>query len=250
VNTPLKQIDLVPPEAPAAQTIGLPTPMDMLNRAVAQGAGVEVLAKLMDLQERHERNLARRAFDAALADAKSELPVIFKNRTVDFTSAKGRTNYRHEDLAEIARTVDPILAKHGLSYRFRTSSAPNEPISVTCIVSHRQGYYEENTLVGGKDDSGNKNPLQQVGSTLTYLQRYALKAALGLAASTDDDAGGVEDSTTITDAQLSDLQRLADEVGADVEKFCIYLKVPSLADIPAGMFKRAKTALEAKRVRA
>lgn len=167
-------------------------PMAMLARAVQQGWEPERLKQLMDLQERFERNEARKAFDEAMAAAKAEIPVIKKNRLVDFPSKSGgaRTHYQYEDLAEIARTVDPVLARHGLSYRFRTSSPVGEPVTVTCVVAHRGGHFEENTLCAGRDDSGNKNTIQSIGSTLTYLQRMTLKAALGLSASTDDDGRG------------------------------------------------------------
>lgn len=223
------------------------TPMDMLERAVSSNAGVEVISKLMDLQDRWQAGQARRSFDEAMAAAKAEIPVIMKNREVDFTSPKGRTNYRHEDLAEIARTVDPILTKHGLSYRFRTTSQPNEPVSVTCIVSHRHGHSEENTLSAGRDESGNKNSIQAVGSTITYLQRYTLKAALGLAASNDDDGSASEKPAFITSDQLQRIIALADEVKADKERFCKYLKIGSLAEILASDFDHAMRLLEAKR---
>ncbi|HQR14156.1 MAG TPA: ERF family protein [Nitrospira sp.] len=223
------------------------TPMDMLERAVSSNAGVEVISKLMDLQDRWQASHARRSFDEAMAAAKAEIPVIMKNREVDFTSPKGRTNYRHEDLAEIARTVDPILTKHGLSYRFRTTSQPNEPVSVTCIVSHRHGHSEENTLSAGRDESGNKNSIQAVASTITYLQRYTLKAALGLAASNDDDGSASEKPAFITSDQLQRIIALADDVKADKERFCKYLKVGSLAEILAPDFDHAINLLEAKR---
>lgn len=218
------------------------TPMDMLDRAIATGAGIDVLSKLMELNERWDRNQARKAFDQAMAEAKAEIPVILKNRTVDFTSAKGRTNYRHEDFAEIARTVDPILSKHGLSYRFRTTSAANEPVTVTCIVSHRLGHFEENTLSAGRDDSGNKNGIQAIGSTQTYLQRYTLKAALGLAASTDDDAGKAE-TGTLTPERVTALQTLIDDAGVDIAKVCAFMKVDALADIDAKDFPKAVDAI-------
>lgn len=223
------------------------TPMDMLERAVSSNAGVEVISKLMDLQDRWQASHARRSFDEAMAAAKAEIPVIMKNREVDFTSSKGRTNYRHEDLAEIARTVDPILTKNGLSYRFRTTSQPNEPVSVTCVVSHRLGHSEENTLTAGRDESGNKNSIQAVGSTITYLQRYTLKAALGLAASNDDDGSASEKPAFITSDQLQRIIALADEVKADKERFCKYLKIGSLAEILASDFDHAMRLLEAKR---
>ena len=220
------------------------TPMDMLNQAVERGANIEVLEKLMGLQERWEKNQARKAFDNAMAEAK--IPVIVKNREVDFTSAKGRTNYRHEDMAGFARVVDPILAQHGLSYRYRTA-VDQGTVTVTCIVSHRDGHSEENSLSAARDETGNKNSIQAVGSTITYLQRYTLKAALGLASSDDDDGETAGLSEKISETQIADLIALADEVGADKVKFCKYLKVRSLADLSATRLPEAIAALESKR---
>jgi hypothetical protein len=165
-------------------------PIDLVHRAITSGADVVVLEKLMALQERWEANQARKAFDNAIAAAKAEIPEILKTRRVDFKSAKGHTQYSYEDLAEIAKTIAPALGKYGLSYRFRTASSSPDHIAVTCIISHRDGYSEETTLPGAPDASGNKNSIQAIGSAITYLQRYTLKAALGLAASNDDDGQG------------------------------------------------------------
>lgn len=241
----VQAIERIEPE----QTVTL-TPMDMVARAVAQGSSIEVVEKLMALHERWEANQARKAFDEAMSAAKAEIPVIFKSREVDFTSAKGRTHYRYEDLAEVAKTVNPILGRHGLSYRFRTTSPANEPVTVTCIVSHRLGYSEENTLSAGRDESGNKNSIQAIGSTLTYLQRMTLKAALGLAASADDDGRGSsqqDDGELISNEQRDAILALIDEVGGSVGVFCKYFKIEAIAGLPASQFKRAVAALEAKR---
>lgn len=232
------------------------TPMQMLTQAVERGASVELMEKLMALHERWEANQARKAFDGAMAAAKAEIPVIAKNRTVDFTGRTGiRTHYKHEDLGEIARTVDPILAKHGLSYRFRTTANVNEPVSVTCIISHRDGHSEENTLLGPRDESGNKNAIQSVGSTITFLQRYTLKAALGLAASADDDGNSADQKAPddcISADQVAELQAIIDDVGgADAtklkEQFLRWAKVSSLADIPAKNFGDAVAAIQGRR---
>lgn len=226
------------------------TPMAMLDRALANGASLETLDKLFALQERWEASQARKAFDDAMASAKAEIPIISKSRTVDFTSNKGRTHYRYEDLAEIAKTINPILGKFGLSYRFRTTAQPNEPVIVTCIISHRLGYFEENTLTGPRDESGNKNSLQQVGSTLTYLQRMTLKAALGLAAAEDDDGragGGSDEDSPITDDQAATVRALIEETGTDIAKFCEWARVESIPEIQASQFKRAIDFLEAKK---
>ena len=213
------------------------TPMGMIEQAVTQGASVETLEKLMGLQERWEANQAKKAFDAALASARSELPTILKTQ-------QGH-NYKYEDLPAISKVVDPILTQHGLSYRWNTES--NGTVTVTCIIAHRDGHSEQNSLTANSDTSGSKNPIQALGSAVTYLQRYTLKAALGLSASKDGDGGDGGDGGSITPAQLKILSELADEVAADKEKFCRYLKVDSLADIPASQFARAKAALESKR---
>ena len=225
------------------------SPLTMIDRALATGAAPETLEKLLALQERWEANQGRKAFDDAMASAKAEIPTIRKNRTVDFTSQKGRTHYKHEDLAEIAATVNPILSKYGLSYRFRTAAEPNQPIVVTCIVTHRLGYSEETTLCGPRDDSGNKNAIQQVGSTLTYLQRMTLKAALGLAASEDDDGrkSSDEHSDPITPEQVSNVLAMIETTGTDIERFCKYLGVESVPKITAGQLPRALAMLEKKK---
>lgn len=221
------------------------TPMEMISQALAGGADVAVIEKLMTLQERWEANNGRKAFDAAIAAAKAEIPTIRKNREVDFTSAKGRTNYKHEDLAEIAKTVDPILTAHGLSYRFRTAR-DGQTILVSCILSHRDGYSEETTLDSTPDQSGNKNHIQAVGSAVTYLQRYTLKLALGLAASDDDDGKNANAEAFITADQYQALREKIERAGADEEKLSAYLKVEHLEELPQSKFGAADAALDRK----
>lgn len=170
-------------EEPAARSNAM-TPMDMVQQAVTSGAGIEVLEKLLALQERWEANQGRKDFDEAIAAAKAEIKPVARNK-------KGHNDKRYADFAAYAREVDPVLAKYGLSYRFRTEQ--DDRIRVTCILSHRGGHSETNTLAGPADSSGSKNAIQAIGSTLTYLQRYTLTQALGLAASDDDDARSSED---------------------------------------------------------
>lgn len=175
------------------------TPMAMVSQAVARGASLEMVSKLIDLQERVEKSQGRKAFDIAVAAAKGEIGPIFKDREVDFTSQKGRTNYRHESFGGIATAIGPVLDRHGLSYRFRASQEGGR-VSVTCILAHRDGYSEENTLSASNDTSGNKNDIQAIGSTTTYLQRYTLKLALGLSTTDKDDDGKATEEPAVSGA--------------------------------------------------
>lgn len=159
----------------------------MIERVVmSPDANLEKLERMLAMKERMDAQNARIAFSRALSAARAEIPPIIKDATVDFVSAKGRTHYKHETLAGIARVIDPILSAHGLSYRFRTGQ-DGALVTVACIIAHADGYSEETALSGLPDGSGSKNSFQAVGSAVTYLQRYTLKAALGLSAEVDDD---------------------------------------------------------------
>ncbi len=209
------------------------TPMDMLNRAVSSGADIDMIEKLMNLHERWETSQARKAFDEAVAAAKAEIPAITRN-------AEGHNKKKYADFAAIARVVDPIIGKHGLSYRFRTTQA--ERISVTCILSHKAGHSEETTLTGPADSSGNKNAIQAIGSTLTYLQRYSLVQMLGLAASADDDGKSSGDATyttpagSITQDQADQIRDLLEGQGVAITAFLQWAKHKRIEDIPAEYF--------------
>ena len=160
------------------------TPQAMIQQAIQAGSGVEVMERLLALQERHDAFQARKAFDDAMADLRASMPTIVKGQTADF--GKGKASYKFEDLSAVTEALSPIMADVGLSFRWRTQSQQSG-VAVTCIISHREGHSEETTLFAGLDTSGSKNAIQALGSAVTYLQRYTLKAAVGVAAAKDDD---------------------------------------------------------------
>ena len=206
------------------------TPMEMVSMALDRGAPPETLEKLLALQERWEAGQARKAFNAAVADAKAEFGPVIKN-------AKGH-NGQYADFSAYAKALDSTLAKYGLNYRFRTTQA--DRIIVTCILSHRDGYSEENSLAGPADTSGNKNGIQAIGSTQTYLMRYTLIGALGLSSVKDDDgtaaSKAVEDAATITPEQIAQIEKALEFRGRTVDQLLQRIKVRALEDILASKF--------------
>ena len=211
------------------------TPMEMLSRAVENGQSIDVLDKLMGLQERYEANLGRKAFDAAISDAKASIKPVTKNR-------KGH-NGKYADMAAYAKEVDPILATHGLSYRFRTKQ--DGVVTVTCILAHRDGHSEETTLSASADTGGNKNSIQAIGSTLTYLCRYTLITALGLSSELDDDDGrSATGDEPISEEELVALRKRIDDTKADTARLCETLKVDALPDLRKSQLKAANALLD------
>lgn len=225
----------------------------MIERAARDpSVDLEKFERLMDMKMRVEADHARKAYAAAISDARSEIKPVIKNRTVQFEMKGGGTkSYRHEDLAEIARTIDPVLERHGLSYRFRSAQNGNR-VSVTCIVSHRDGYSEETTLEAGEDHSGNKNSIQAIGSAATYLQRYTLKLALGIAAAADDDgkSASAAPAQPVTDEEITSFRADLKAKGVAEGEVCSMFSVETIEDLTRKQFDDAAKRLARTKARA
>lgn len=165
------------------------TPSDLLRIAVESGADLDRLEKLMELQERWEAKEAKKAFNAAMADFKSNCPPIFKRKSVGYNTKDGDfVGYKHAELSDITDVVGPAMAAYGLSYDWDIHQSPGK-VEVDCIVTHVMGHSKKVTMEGPPDASGKKNILQQSGSTITYLQRYTLLSATGMSTKGEDDDG-------------------------------------------------------------
>lgn len=227
------------------------TPMAMLQLAVEKGASVEQLERLMALQERYEANEAKKEFVAAMTRFKENPKIIEKNATVDFTSAKGRTHYKHATLANVCDVIGPALSEVGISHRWETEQLDGGMIRVTCILTHARGHSEKVFLQAGRDESGNKNNIQAVGSTVTYLQRYTLLAATGMAVADqrDDDGGGGSGPQELNPEVRADYEAkiaaLTDLKAAEVLWATIAAECTKVGDVPA--YDELKLAMAAKR---
>lgn len=162
-------------------------PMSSALAALQAGATVEQLQGLLALQKDWEANESRKAYVAAMAEFKKNPPEIFKRKEVSF----GETRYSHATIGDVTSLTVAGLAANGFSHRWDTRQAEGR-IEVTCILTHNMGHSESTTLEASPDSSGKKNAIQQVASTVTYLQRYTLLAACGLATKDmeDDDGAG------------------------------------------------------------
>lgn len=226
---------------PAAKTY---SPALLIEQAVAGGADLDKLEKLLSLQERWEANEAKKAYHKAMAEFKSVPIKILKDKKVGFDTSKGKIGYNHATLGNVVEQITTELSKCGLSAAWKTHQ--NGKIVVTCKITHALGYSEETSLSADADTTGSKNSIQALGSTITYLERYTLLAALGLATyEQDDDCNS--SGELITEHQVSILMDELLELGIDDQKLLEYLKIDALDKMPASLFGKAKAALEASR---
>lgn len=161
-------------------------PMQMVQTAIDKDMDPQRLKDLMDLAERQQANIARQEFSLAMACFKAEAPRLVKNKNVHFRSSKGVTNYNHATLDYILKQVCPVMSKYGLSHQWFNLQEGGS-IGVRCRLSHVLGHFEEVALWGPADNSGNKNGIQAIGSTTTYLQRYTFLSITGLATEENPD---------------------------------------------------------------
>lgn len=185
------------------------TPAELLSVAVSQGADLDKLEKLMELQERWEANEARKAYERAINAFKANPPTVLKTKRVSYSG----TSYSHATLANVVDAVSKGLSEHGLSHRWEVKQ--NGAVTVDCILAHELGHSERVSMTAPPDDSGKKNTIQQIASTVTYLERYTLMAITGLAAmDMDDDAKRAAPQPEMTEELLkikTDLESAADE---------------------------------------
>jgi hypothetical protein len=187
-------LDLAPVEQsePATQerlpALADNSPMAMMLTAQRQGASLADIREMMAIQREYEADTARKAYNEAMALFSAEAIEIIKRKQVDFSTAKGRTQYKHAELSDVVDAVKPVLAKYGFSYRWDTKQT-RDWLDVTCILKHRLGHSESCTMGSPPDESGGKNYIQAFKSTKTYLERQTLEAICGVTEKGEDNDG-------------------------------------------------------------
>jgi len=174
---------------------------------------LEKLNGLLAFQERVKAAEAKAAFVRAFAEMQGEIPVITEDGRIEVDGVERSTYATNEN---IQAAVKPILRKYGFSIRFRNSVKENQ-LSITGILSHRDGHSEEDVFVCPPDTSGKKNTIQAMGSTRSYGQRYTTIALLNIATRGVDDDGDSAEEKAPPEAPggfgewIADLEAVADE---------------------------------------
>lgn len=239
---------LAPTEEPEVSALSGGVLSVIARAASDPNVDVDKLERLLAMQERILSREAEQAFNEAMRKAQADIEPVIKNKV------NPQTRSEYADLVALSEAMDPIIHENGFTLSYGTDASPlPDHYRVTCLVAHIGGYSRDYHADVPIDMTGikgerNKTTTHGWGSAMTYGRRY-LKVLIFDVTSVikDDDGNRAGRGSTINAEQLQQLQRLADEVGADLQRFCRYMKVDSLAAIPARDFARARSALEAKR---
>jgi hypothetical protein len=210
----------------------------MIERAARDPAiDIDKLDRLLLMRERENARVAEQAFNAALAEAQTEMHPVATD------SDNPQTRSRYASYAALDRAVRPIYAGRGFALSFNTADAPGpEQARIVCDVSHVGGHtrrYHIDMAVDGKGAKGGDvmTETHAMGSGVSYGMRYLLRMIFNLAIDQDDDgnaAGGRKKPVTKQDqapvfnrlrgeldaiTSVGDLQQWGDDNGALIATF-------------------------------
>lgn len=118
------------------------------------------------------------ALAAALAKAQASFPTIQRDKEVTVTMKSGGSyKFKYAPLDTILAAVRKPLADNGLAIVQLLDDG-----ELVTMLLHSGG-----AKVAGRIALGQTSTVQELGSAITYLRRYALQALLGIAAEEDDD---------------------------------------------------------------
>lgn len=160
--------------------------LTVIERAASnKDVDIEKLERLLAMQERILARNAESAFNSAMAQMQSELPTVTQRGQI---VVNGQVRSLYAKFEDINEAVKPILQKHGFAVSFKTDTSGGT-VKVTGVLTHREGHREQTEMLLPVDVSGSKNPVQAVGSSVSYGKRYVLEALLNLTSRGQDDDG-------------------------------------------------------------
>lgn len=122
-----------------------------------------------------QRSLALNELGSALSKAQAKIKAANKDATNPHFSSK------YADLASVWDACREALTEQGLSV-VQLPCGSGDNIGLTTTLLHASGQWMASTIYAMPERKGP----QAVGSVLTYLRRYALAAAVGVAPEDDD----------------------------------------------------------------
>jgi len=250
-----------------------PRPTNLLI-AFAQAASdpacnPEKMKALSDMVDKMKAEEAEVAFTEAYIDMQEELPSISATGRIEIAAKVGSrgqsTPYAKYD--EIMRVIKPILKKY--KFALMVVSEPN-PSGVGVIVRgtlsrvHETQYgkatHVKQTIIAVPlENSGSKNNVQGIGSSLSYAKRYAVIQLLNIishaevdddrdghgpkpkkgAAAAKDESEAADPNAPITGQQAKELLAEIDKCGVGPATFLEKYGITAVHELPANRFDEA-----------
>ncbi len=229
--------------------------ISMIERA-ARDPNVDVskMERLFEMQERAQDRRAKMAFASALAEMQPKLPTVDRKGAITIKKKDSQEVIQSTPYAlweDINEAIRPFLSEFGFALTFKTGTTPEGKITVTGILSHREGHSEDTTMMLMHDSTGSKNSVQAIGSSISYGKRYTAGLLLNITSraplEADDDGKVAGALQVISEEQIDHIRSLLIETASDIPRFLQFMKVEKIEDIEPRFVDKAIRALETKR---
>ena len=160
--------------------------LNMLQLAMTDSnVDLDKMDKIMQMAERHEAKQSDKSFKTAMAVLQGEMPEINKDGKIVIS---GEVRSEFAKYETIMRAIKKPLQENGFAVSFRPE-IKDDKLIVNCVVSHKDGHTETSTVELPFDNSGSKNSVQAIGSSMSYAKRYALCLMFNIPTGGEDNDG-------------------------------------------------------------
>ncbi len=178
-------------------------------------------------------------FNAAMARLQPLLPAIVK------TKENTNTHAKYAEYHNLVKVVRPLASAEGFSWSFNTEpmlSGQTAGMLVSGELMHSLGHKKQFKIWVPNDTGPGRSAVQAIGSSMTYAERYLVKAMFGLVEIGADDDGNGGKYDPLTRDHVDDLTTLIRDAKLGVkavEQFCSIYNVKTINQIPDLMFADA-----------
>lgn len=186
-----------------------------------------------------------------LADALSNLQSDISNPVKD---ARGHHN-QYASFPSVLNTIRPHLRANGLSIiQTATKDHLGQNLWTVVVVTrllHKSGQWIEDEISAPVSDKA-KNSVQEMGSLISYLKRYAIQGLVMITGDDDDDgqaAGNIQQNEQIPMPSLEEVEKLRDlmkKKGIKEKQICDAYGVALLEDMSKAQHDAAEKKLNEK----
>jgi hypothetical protein len=237
------------PEVIENKEVQVISPMQQAHDFLKAGGDLVTMEKMMDLQDRFEKNEAKKLFFAAMVIAQKRMPVIYEGRNNKVTHS---TYAAYKD---IVRDSKPIYTGAGLAISFYEEPATKEDhIKLCADVYHEKGHSQTYSISLAIDDKGPKGTVVKTKihgtkSAISYGRGILLCNIFNIPTNddVDDDGNGAGIMVEYLSVdQAIDITDKLKEAKGNIEMFLKNFKCESVETIPLSQYGRALNMLKAK----
>ena len=202
---------------------------------------IDMKIQVMEYQANIE---ATRAYNIDWVAFRQELGPVIKNKKNDHTKSM------YADLDAVKKVIDPLLAKHGFCDRYKDETLENGNLKITCVIVHKGGHSEFNSVELPVDDKGpqgtvNKTLIHGTLSAMTTGQRVTLCRACGIRIAEDDD-GNAAGRQPISAKEMMAIHEYLKKTGSQEADFLKAFEIERLEDLNREQLKTAMIQLKTK----